>query len=62
MPAGYDARPEQGIVIHVAAWDENCPQHIPMKVEAEDVAKVLAARDAKIAALEAEIRRLRAKG
>ena len=32
MPAGYDARPEQAIVIHVTAWDENCPQHIPRKV------------------------------
>ena len=33
MPAGYDARPEQAIVIHVTAWDENCPQHIPRKVD-----------------------------
>jgi predicted pyridoxine 5'-phosphate oxidase superfamily flavin-nucleotide-binding protein len=28
MPEGYEARPEQAIVIHVTAWDENCPQHI----------------------------------
>jgi uncharacterized protein len=33
MPAGYAARPEQVIVIHVTAWDENCPQHIPRKVD-----------------------------
>jgi predicted pyridoxine 5'-phosphate oxidase superfamily flavin-nucleotide-binding protein len=32
MPEGYDARPEQAIIIHVSAWDENCPQHIPRKV------------------------------
>jgi predicted pyridoxine 5'-phosphate oxidase superfamily flavin-nucleotide-binding protein len=32
MPEGYDARPEQAIIIHVSAWDENCPQHIPSKV------------------------------
>jgi predicted pyridoxine 5'-phosphate oxidase superfamily flavin-nucleotide-binding protein len=60
MPAGYDARPEQAIVIHVTAWDANCPQHIPQKLQAEDVAKALAARDAKIAALEAELARRRA--
>lgn len=59
MPEGYSARSEQAIVIRVTAWDENCPQHIPMKVEADDVAKALAARDAKIAALEAELARLR---
>ena len=28
-PADYDARPEQAIIIHVTAWDMNCPQHIP---------------------------------
>jgi hypothetical protein len=60
MPAGYDARPEQAIVIHVTAWDANCPQHIPQKLQAEDVAKALAARDAKIAALESELARLQA--
>jgi hypothetical protein len=60
MPAGYDARPEQAIVIHVTAWDANCPQHIPQKLQAEDVAKALATRDAKIAALESELARLRA--
>jgi predicted pyridoxine 5'-phosphate oxidase superfamily flavin-nucleotide-binding protein len=28
-PSDYDARPEQAIIIHVTAWDMNCPQHIP---------------------------------
>jgi predicted pyridoxine 5'-phosphate oxidase superfamily flavin-nucleotide-binding protein len=58
MPAGYAAKPEQVIVIHVTAWDANCHQHIPQRLEAADVAKVLAAKDAKIAALEAELARL----
>jgi predicted pyridoxine 5'-phosphate oxidase superfamily flavin-nucleotide-binding protein len=58
MPEGYDARPEQAIVIRVSAWDVNCPQHIPQKIAAEDVTRALAARDAKIAALEAKIARL----
>ncbi len=29
FPDGYDARAERALVIHVTAWDENCPQHIP---------------------------------
>jgi predicted pyridoxine 5'-phosphate oxidase superfamily flavin-nucleotide-binding protein len=51
---------ERVIVIHVEAWDANCPQHIPQLLPAEAVAATLAARDARIAALEAEIRRLQA--
>jgi predicted pyridoxine 5'-phosphate oxidase superfamily flavin-nucleotide-binding protein len=54
MPEDYAARPEQVIVFEVEAWDSNCPQHIPRKFDAADVAAVLAERDAKIAALEAE--------
>jgi predicted pyridoxine 5'-phosphate oxidase superfamily flavin-nucleotide-binding protein len=62
MPDGYDARPEQAIVIDVTAWDSNCPQHIPQRFEADDVAAALAKRDARIASLEAELRALRAQG
>lgn len=57
--APYKARPEQVILIRVTAWDVNCPQHIPQRFEAADVAKALAVRDAKIAALEAEIASIR---
>ena len=60
MPAGYKARPEQVIVFRIAAWDTNCPQHIPQKFDAADVAGALAARDARIAELEAEL--AKAKG
>jgi hypothetical protein len=59
MPPGYEARPEQAILFDVAAWDTNCPQHIPQRFEAADVAAALAERDRRIAALEAEIARLR---
>lgn len=52
-PEGYDARPERAIVIRVTAWDVNCPQHIPLRLEADDVARAIAARDARIAELEA---------
>ena len=58
-PEHYKARPEQVILFTVSAWDANCPQHIPQRFEAADVAAVLAERDARIAALEAEIERLK---
>ena len=58
-PRGYDGKPEQAIVIDVVAWDANCPQHIPQRLEASDVARALAERDERIAALEAELRALR---
>jgi uncharacterized protein len=60
MPQGYKARPEQVILFRVAAWDTNCPQHIPQKFDAADVAAALASRDARIAGLEAELAALRA--
>jgi predicted pyridoxine 5'-phosphate oxidase superfamily flavin-nucleotide-binding protein len=59
MPKGYKARPEQVIVFKVSAWDTNCPQHIPQKFDAADVAAALAARDARIDALEAELMTLK---
>jgi predicted pyridoxine 5'-phosphate oxidase superfamily flavin-nucleotide-binding protein len=55
MPEGYKARPEQVILFKIAAWDTNCPQHIPQKFDAADVAAALAARDARIAELEEEL-------
>ena len=59
MPKGYKARPEQVIVFTVSAWDTNCPQHIPQKFDAADVAAALAARDQRIAELEAEVAALK---
>jgi len=62
MPKLYRARAEQVIVFKIAAWDTNCPQHIPQKFDAADVAAAMAeasaaikARDARIAELEAEL-------
>ena len=59
MPKGYRARGEQVILFTVAAWDTNCPQHIPQKFDAADVAAALAARDARIAELEADVAALK---
>jgi uncharacterized protein len=47
------------ILFRVSAWDANCPQHIPQRFEAEDVAAALAKRDKRIMELEAEVARLR---
>jgi predicted pyridoxine 5'-phosphate oxidase superfamily flavin-nucleotide-binding protein len=59
MPQGYKARPEQVILFRISAWDTNCPQHIPQKFDAADVAAALASRDAHIAELEAELATLK---
>jgi predicted pyridoxine 5'-phosphate oxidase superfamily flavin-nucleotide-binding protein len=60
MPQDYKARPEQVILFTVAAWDSNCPQHIPQRFDADDVAAALMKRDERIRALEAEVEQLQA--
>lgn len=59
MPKAYRARGELVILFEVAAWDTNCNQHIPQKFDASDVAAALAAREARIAELEAEVAALK---
>ena len=66
MPKGYRAGPEQVILFKIAAWDTNCPQHIPQKFDAADVAAAMAEasakieeRDARILALETELAKLK---
>ena len=58
---GYAAQPEQAVVFELATWDANCPQHIPQKFDAADVERALQQRDARIQALEQELRLLRAE-
>jgi hypothetical protein len=59
MPEGYRARPEQVILFDLAAWDSNCPQHIPQMFHADDVRQALKERDARIASLEQALAALR---
>lgn len=59
MPRGYKAKSDQVILFKVAAWDMNCPQHIPQKLDVADVAAVIGQRDERIAALEAEVAQLK---
>jgi predicted pyridoxine 5'-phosphate oxidase superfamily flavin-nucleotide-binding protein len=58
MPPGYKARAEQVMLLRVTAWDANCPQHIPQRFDAADVARAIEERDLKIAELEAELKTL----
>lgn len=60
MPAGYQARAEQVILFTVSAWDSNCPQHIPVRIEASDVKAALDARDERIRSLEEQLARVNA--
>ena len=55
MPERYKARPEQALLFKIAAWDTNCPQHIPRKVNLPDVAGILSQRDERIRELEAQL-------
>lgn len=59
MPEDYGAKPEQVLLFTVEAWNGNCPQHIPQRFEAEDVARALQQREERIEALEAELARLK---
>ena len=61
MPEGYRARPLQVILFEVDAWDSNCPQHIPQKLDAAEVAEAVARLEAQIADLKAENAKLRAR-
>lgn len=54
---GYRARPQRAMVITVEGFDWNCPQHIPVRIDAEDVQRALDKRDARIASLEAQLAR-----
>ncbi len=54
--------PERVILFEVWAWDRNCPQHIPVMFQQEDVERALTALQNRIGALEAENERLRQAG
>jgi uncharacterized protein len=54
MPKDYRAKPEQVIVFTVSTWDANCPQHIPVRMEASDIQQLLDQRDTRIRELEAQ--------
>lgn len=52
---GYEADTQRAILIHVEAWDWNCPQHIPQKYSEDQVAAMMAPLQARIQELEAQL-------
>ncbi len=56
MPLGYGAQAEQVILFRLVAWDVNCPQHIPVRMEAAEYEAALHQRDARIRELEAKLK------
>jgi predicted pyridoxine 5'-phosphate oxidase superfamily flavin-nucleotide-binding protein len=54
--AGYRAKVERVMVIHVEAFDWNCPQHITPRYTEEELAPVLAPFQARIAELEEQLK------
>lgn len=52
---GYRARPQRALVISVSAFDWNCPQHIPVRIDEDEVRQALDERDRRIAELSARL-------
>ena len=50
----YRGHPEHAIVFEIDAWDTNCPQHIPQRLDAAEVNAAVDGFRARIAALERE--------
>ena len=55
----YTARPERAVVFEVAAWDVNCPAHIPQKIDADVAEAAQQELLARISHLETELAHLR---
>jgi predicted pyridoxine 5'-phosphate oxidase superfamily flavin-nucleotide-binding protein len=56
---GYRGKAERAFVLHLDAFDWNCPQHIPQRFDAQDVAQAVATLQRRIEALETENKALR---
>ena len=52
---GATAGSRRVMVIRVEAFDWNCPKHLPLRFEAEDVQQAIDQRDQRIAQLEAAL-------
>lgn len=57
-PSSYRHTPERMILLHVKAFDWNCPQHITPRYTLDEINGLLASQRARIAQLEEEIKRL----
>ncbi len=55
---GTRASAQRAMLVTVQGFDWNCPQHIPVRLDAEDVQRLLDERDARIARLESRLKAL----
>lgn len=51
---GLKAQPERAFILHLAAYDWNCPQHITPRFTEAEIAAAVAPLHARLAAVEAE--------
>jgi predicted pyridoxine 5'-phosphate oxidase superfamily flavin-nucleotide-binding protein len=58
---GYSFKPERMMILHVEAYDWNCPQHITPRYTVDEIQEAFAPQANEIARLEAEIKLLKAK-
>ncbi|HKQ34733.1 MAG TPA: pyridoxamine 5'-phosphate oxidase family protein [Nitrospiraceae bacterium] len=58
---GYDAKIERAMLLHVEAFDWNCPQHITPRFTMEEIRAMNAPLYEHVAKLEAELAKLRAQ-
>ncbi len=56
---GYDAKLERAMLLHIEAFDWNCPQHITPRFTMEEIQAMNAPLYEHVAKLEAELTRLR---
>jgi uncharacterized protein len=57
---GYKTKPERILLLHLAAFDWNCPQHITPRFTEREIAEAMRPLHERLAALEAENTALRA--
>jgi uncharacterized protein len=57
----YEFRPDRMMILHIEAFDWNCPQHITARYTYEDVKEIFNSQKVEIATLEAELATLKAQ-
>ena len=55
----YEFRPDRMMILHIEAFDWNCPQHITARYTYEDVQEIFTAQKETIATLEEELTTLK---
>jgi hypothetical protein len=58
---GYDAKIERAMLLHIEAFDWNCPQHITPRFTMEEIQAMNAPLYEHVGKLEAELLRLKAQ-